>query len=107
MVQLREVLASKTKIFIVLELVTGGELFDKLVTEGRSVFAKVVALSFDAYAWTFMRVSLVHMARPSRRTHPSPNPAPPYIHTHTPKTPPPQQQQKGSLRPARASTSSS
>jgi hypothetical protein len=29
------VLASRTKIFIVLELVTGGELFDKLVTEGR------------------------------------------------------------------------
>lgn len=37
-VQLREVLASKTKIFIVLELVTGGELFDKLVTDGRWVF---------------------------------------------------------------------
>lgn len=36
-VQLREVLASKSKIFIVLELITGGELFDKLVTEGRCV----------------------------------------------------------------------
>jgi len=34
-VQLREVLASKTKIFIVLELITGGELFDKIITEGR------------------------------------------------------------------------
>lgn len=34
-VRLKEVLASKTKVFIVLELVTGGELFDKLVTEGR------------------------------------------------------------------------
>jgi len=34
-VQLREVLASRTKIFIVLELVTGGELFDKIVAEGR------------------------------------------------------------------------
>ena len=30
-----EVLASKTKIFIVLELVTGGELFDKIVSVGK------------------------------------------------------------------------
>lgn len=30
-VEMIEVLASKTKIFIVLELVTGGELFDKIV----------------------------------------------------------------------------
>ncbi|TYZ60485.1 hypothetical protein PybrP1_007050 [[Pythium] brassicae (nom. inval.)] len=35
-VVLREVLASRTKIFIVLELITGGELFDKIVSEGRS-----------------------------------------------------------------------
>ncbi|XP_060216138.1 CBL-interacting serine/threonine-protein kinase 3-like isoform X3 [Lycium barbarum] len=34
-VQLYEVLASKTKIFIVLEFVTGGELFDKIVNHGR------------------------------------------------------------------------
>lgn len=34
-VQLREVLASKSKIFIVLELVTGGELFDQIVKEGK------------------------------------------------------------------------
>ena len=34
-VKLHEVLASRTKIFIVLELVTGGELFDKIVSEGR------------------------------------------------------------------------
>eukprot|EP00741_Cyanophora_paradoxa_P008700 tig00001371_g8422.t1 len=34
-VGLREVLASRTKIFIVLELVTGGELFDKIVAQGR------------------------------------------------------------------------
>ena len=34
-VRLNEVLASRTKIFIVLELVTGGELFDKIVAEGR------------------------------------------------------------------------
>ena len=33
-VSLREVLASKTHIFIVLELVTGGELFDRIVTSG-------------------------------------------------------------------------
>jgi serine/threonine protein kinase len=31
-VQLLEVLASKTKIYIVLEYVTGGELFDKIVS---------------------------------------------------------------------------
>ena len=30
-----EVLASKTKIFIVLDLVTGGELFDKIVSVGK------------------------------------------------------------------------
>lgn len=34
-VQLYEVLASRSKIFIVLELITGGELFDKIVREGR------------------------------------------------------------------------
>mmetsp|Transcript_67026 Transcript_67026/g.111409 ORF Transcript_67026/g.111409 Transcript_67026/m.111409 type:complete len:434 (+) Transcript_67026:98-1399(+) len=34
-VNLLEVLASRSKIFIVLELVTGGELFDKIVTAGR------------------------------------------------------------------------
>ena len=34
-VQIIEVLASKTKIFIVLELVTGGELFDKIVSVGK------------------------------------------------------------------------
>lgn len=34
-VDMKEVLASRTKIFIVLELVTGGELFDKIVNEGR------------------------------------------------------------------------
>lgn len=34
-VDLKEVLASRTKIFIVLELITGGELFDKIVAEGR------------------------------------------------------------------------
>jgi serine/threonine protein kinase len=32
-VKMYEVLASKSKIFIVLELVTGGELFDKIVAE--------------------------------------------------------------------------
>lgn len=36
-VQLKEVLASRTKIFIVLELITGGELFDKIVAEGRFI----------------------------------------------------------------------
>lgn len=30
-VKLNEVLASRTKIFIVIELVTGGELFDRIV----------------------------------------------------------------------------
>ncbi len=34
-VEMIEVLASKTKIFIVLELVTGGELFDKIVQVGK------------------------------------------------------------------------
>ena len=34
-VNLLEVLASRTKILIVLELVTGGELFDKIVNVGR------------------------------------------------------------------------
>jgi len=34
-VGMKEVLASKTKIFIVLELVTGGELFDKIVSVGK------------------------------------------------------------------------
>ncbi|XP_031739944.1 CBL-interacting serine/threonine-protein kinase 3 isoform X3 [Cucumis sativus] len=34
-VQLFEVMGSKTKIFIVLEFVTGGELFDKIVNHGR------------------------------------------------------------------------
>ncbi|TYJ18330.1 hypothetical protein E1A91_A09G116400v1 [Gossypium mustelinum] len=34
-IRLHEVMASKTKIFIVLEFVTGGELFDKIVNHGR------------------------------------------------------------------------
>ena len=34
-VNLLEVLASRTKIFIVLELVTGGELFDRIVSASR------------------------------------------------------------------------
>ncbi|WMV07254.1 hypothetical protein MTR67_000639 [Solanum verrucosum] len=34
-VQLYEVMGSKTKIFIILEFVTGGELFDKIVNHGR------------------------------------------------------------------------
>ena len=34
-VKLMEVLASRTKIFIVIELVTGGELFEKIVSAGR------------------------------------------------------------------------
>ncbi|KAJ8646432.1 hypothetical protein MRB53_008180 [Persea americana] len=34
-VQLYEVMGSKTKIFIVLEFITGGELFDKIVNYGR------------------------------------------------------------------------
>ncbi|XWS71297.1 hypothetical protein CRYUN_Cryun03dG0126300 [Craigia yunnanensis] len=34
-VRLYEVMGSKTKIFIVLEFVTGGELFDKIVNQGR------------------------------------------------------------------------
>lgn len=34
-VRLHEVLASQTKIFIILEFVTGGELFDKIVHQGR------------------------------------------------------------------------
>ncbi|KAJ8627243.1 hypothetical protein MRB53_020550 [Persea americana] len=34
-IQMHEVMASKTKIYIVLEFVTGGELFDKIATQGR------------------------------------------------------------------------
>ncbi|MCL7030707.1 hypothetical protein MKW94_030132, partial [Papaver nudicaule] len=34
-VQLHEVMASKTKIYLVLEFVNGGELFDKIVHYGR------------------------------------------------------------------------
>ncbi|EFJ30501.1 hypothetical protein SELMODRAFT_267186 [Selaginella moellendorffii] len=34
-VRLHEVLASRTKIYIILEFVTGGELFDKIVDQGR------------------------------------------------------------------------
>lgn len=34
-VQLHEVMGSKSKILIVLEFVTGGELFDKIVNQGR------------------------------------------------------------------------
>jgi len=34
-IRLHEVMASKTKIYIVLEFVTGGELFDKIVRDGR------------------------------------------------------------------------
>lgn len=33
-VELKEVLSSKGKIFMVMELITGGELFDKLAAEG-------------------------------------------------------------------------
>lgn len=34
-IRMHEVMASKTKIYIVLEFVTGGELFDKIATRGR------------------------------------------------------------------------
>ncbi|KAL3585439.1 hypothetical protein D5086_012306 [Populus alba] len=34
-VRMYEVMASKTKIYIVLEFVTGGELFDKIASKGR------------------------------------------------------------------------
>ncbi|CAN6482279.1 unnamed protein product [Victoria cruziana] len=34
-VRLHEVLASRTKIYIILEFITGGELFDKIVRQGR------------------------------------------------------------------------
>jgi len=34
-VNLREVLASRTHVYVVLELVTGGELFDKVATAGK------------------------------------------------------------------------
>ncbi|XP_048423140.1 CBL-interacting protein kinase 8-like [Pyrus x bretschneideri] len=34
-VRLHEVLASRTKIYIILEFITGGELFDKIVHHGR------------------------------------------------------------------------
>ena len=34
-VQLKEVLASRAKIFIVLELIQGGELFDRIVQKGK------------------------------------------------------------------------
>ncbi|KAK1316694.1 CBL-interacting protein kinase 8 [Acorus calamus] len=34
-VRLHEVLASRTKIYIILEFITGGELFDKIVHQGR------------------------------------------------------------------------
>ncbi|RWR88778.1 CBL-interacting serine/threonine-protein kinase 23-like protein isoform X1 [Cinnamomum micranthum f. kanehirae] len=34
-IHMHEVMASKTKIYIVLEFVTGGELFDKIATQGR------------------------------------------------------------------------
>ncbi|KAB2599208.1 CBL-interacting serine/threonine-protein kinase 1-like [Pyrus ussuriensis x Pyrus communis] len=48
-VRLHEVVASKTKIYMVLEYVTGGELFDKIVhhgklteTEGRKLFQQLI-----------------------------------------------------------------
>jgi serine/threonine protein kinase len=44
-VQLLEVMASKTKIYIVLEYVTGGELFDKIV----STFCSNLALNHPAF----------------------------------------------------------
>jgi serine/threonine protein kinase len=34
-VRLHEVLASRKKIFIILEFITGGELFDKIIRHGR------------------------------------------------------------------------
>ena len=44
-VNLREVLASKTHVYIVLELVTGGELFDRIVTAGATRFHARVRLA--------------------------------------------------------------
>jgi 5'-AMP-activated protein kinase catalytic alpha subunit len=43
-VEMYEVLASKTKIFIVLEVVSGGELFDKIVRDGK--FSEELALFY-------------------------------------------------------------
>lgn len=41
-VQLREVLASSSKIFLVCELITGGELFDKIVEKQVNTDVKLI-----------------------------------------------------------------
>lgn len=50
-VQLREVLASSSKIFLVCELITGGELFDKIVEKqvsNKHTFVIHSVLRFEA-----------------------------------------------------------
>lgn len=51
-VNLKEVMSSKDKIYMVMELVTGGELFDRIATEGPmkvcSVFCNTVLLHLSA-----------------------------------------------------------
>jgi hypothetical protein len=46
-----KVMASKTKIYIVMELVTGGELFDKIVSE--QYLCQYLGIPFEYYVLNF------------------------------------------------------
>lgn len=59
MVELKEVMASRQKVYMVMELVPGGELFDKVVAEG----PMSVRLPFSTLSLVLLRFASLHSAQ--------------------------------------------
>ena len=51
-VQMKEVLASRSKIFIVIEYISGGELFEEIVKKGYSIYLTIDSLKLLILQWS-------------------------------------------------------